>query len=98
MIVSFIVFCTGLLGIFLFLAWKAPVLTELSEKEDGKNDFILAAKEKLEEGVEKEVKERFEVFLQRFLSCLRRFLGKIEQLTTKWLYTLRRKRKEKDKK
>ncbi len=96
MVVSLIIFCISLLGILFFLIWKAPLLAKISSEKDSSNDFILNAKEKLEEGVRKEIKERFEELLQMILSNLRRFLVRVERITTKWLYTLRRKRKKRN--
>ena len=96
MIVSLIIFLIGLLSLFLFLTWKAPLVASISAIEDPTNDFIIVAKEKIEEGVKKEVKERFEEILQRILSSVRRFLIKVEQITTKWLFILKRKRKNKE--
>ncbi len=96
MVFGLIVFCLSVLGLFLFLTWKAPLVADLSEKENDKGDFILSAKEKLEEGIKKEVEEKFENFLQRVLSVIRKGIIKVEALTTKWLYTLKRKRKKKE--
>ncbi len=82
--------------IFVFLTSKAPLVAGLSEESNNENAFIIQAKEKIEEGVKKEVKERFEELLQRILSVVRRSLIKVEQTTTKWLFILRRKRKNRE--
>ena len=94
MIISLIIFITSAIGILLFLIWKVPLLAKISSEKNPSSDFILNAKEKLEEGVKKEIKERFEELLHVILSNLRRFLVRVERITTKWLYTLRRKRKK----
>jgi Na+-transporting methylmalonyl-CoA/oxaloacetate decarboxylase gamma subunit len=96
MIISLIIFLFGLLFVFLFLTWKAPLVASLSDVEDSSNDFIIATKEKIEEGIKKEVKEKFEEMLKRILSSVRRFLIKIEQITTRWLFVLKRKGKNKE--
>ncbi len=96
MIVFLVIFCLSLLGTFLFLTWKAPALVDFSEKDVDDKDFIVAAKEKLEESVKKEIRERFEEALGRMLSSLRKVIVKVERVTTKWLYTLKRKRKKRD--
>jgi Na+-transporting methylmalonyl-CoA/oxaloacetate decarboxylase gamma subunit len=96
MIISFSLFLLGVLIIFVFLALKAPLVAGLSEETNSENDFIIQTKEKIEEGVKKEVKERFEELLQRILSAVRRFLIKVEQTTTKWLFILKRKRKNRE--
>jgi hypothetical protein len=96
MIISIIIFFLSLFLLFLFLVWKAPRVVRISEKESSANDFIVTAKEKIEEEVKKEIKESFENILQRILSSLRRFLIKIEQITTKWLFILKRKRKKRE--
>ncbi len=93
MLISFVIFCISFLSIILFIIWKVPVLAKLPE-EDTSKDFILVAKEKIEEGVKKEVKERFEDALQKVLSGIRKILIRIEKITTKSLYTLRRKRRK----
>ncbi len=95
MIISLIIFCLSLLGIFLFLTWKAPALADFSEKDiDDDKDFIVTAKEKLEESVRNEVREGFEEALGRILSSLRKVIVKVERVTTKWLYTLKRRKRE----
>ncbi len=96
MIISLLIFLTGLLSVFLFLTWKAPLVASLSDIKDPSNDFIIATKEKIEEGVKKEIKEKFEEMLKRILSSVRRFLIKVEQITTKWLFILKRKGKNKE--
>ncbi len=96
MLISLIVFCVGLLGVSVFLVWKAPLLAEISTQREPEKDYILSAKEKIEEGVKKEVKGRIEELLQIVLSGLRRFLLRVERITTKWLYTLRRNRKKRE--
>jgi len=96
MLVSFIIFCCSFLGVLFFLIWKAPVLAEVTESRAPAKDFVLVVREKIEEGVKRESKERFESFLKNILSVIRKSLLKIEQTTTKWLYTLKRKKKKKD--
>jgi Na+-transporting methylmalonyl-CoA/oxaloacetate decarboxylase gamma subunit len=96
MIIFLSLFLLGVLMIFVFLLLKAPLVAGLSEETNSENDFIIQTKEKIEEGVKKEVKERFEELLQRILSVVRRFLIKVEQTTTKWLFTLKRKRKNRE--
>ncbi len=96
MIFTTIIFFLGCLGIFFFLTWKAPLLVELSEKKDNSKDFVVVAKEKIEEGVRREIKENVEEILQRILCSVRRFLIKVEQGTTKWLFILKKKRRKKD--
>lgn len=96
MILSLFIFLFSFLAVVFFLLWKAPLVESLSNTDDPSNDFILATKEKIEESVKKEVKDRFEEVLKRILSSLRRFLIKIEQITTKWLFILKRKGKNKE--
>ncbi len=97
MLASFVIFFIGALSVLLFLIWKVPVLVKLPEEKEEKKDFISSAKEKLEEGVKKEVNERFQNLLQKFLSDLRRITIKVEKTVTRWLYLLRRKRKKREK-
>ncbi len=96
MILSLFIFLFSFLLVVFFLVWKVPLVASLSNMDDHSNDFIIATKEKIEESVKKEVKERFEEMLKRMLSSLRRFLIKIEQITTKWLFVLKRKGKNKE--
>jgi predicted PurR-regulated permease PerM len=96
MIVSILIFLFAFLSVVFFLMWKAPLVASLSSVDDPANDFIINTKEKIEESVKKEVKERFEEILKRILSSLRRFLIKIEQITTRWLFVLKRKGKNKE--
>ena len=96
MIFATIIFFLGCLSIFFFLTWKAPLLVGLSDKKDNTKDFVVVAREKIEEGVRREIKENIEEILQRVLSSIRRFLIKVEQGTTKWIFILKRKRRRKD--
>jgi hypothetical protein len=92
MIFVFITFILSAVGVIIFLLWKIPFLNCISEEECGK-DFVTIAKEKIDENIKKEVKERLESFLQRFLAQTRRILIAAEQHTTKWLYKIKRKKR-----
>ncbi len=96
MLISLIVFFISLLGISVFLIWKAPLLAETFVHEEPEKDYILNAKEKIEEGVKKEIKGRAEELLQVILSKLRRFLVRVERTTTKWIYVLKRNKKKRE--
>ncbi len=96
MIIAFIIFCLSFLGLVVFLIGKAPVLAGFSEQKDDSNDFIIAAKEKIEEGVKKEIRERVEEILHSTLSILRKIILRFEHITTKWLYALKRKRRKRE--
>lgn len=91
-----IIFVAGIVGIALFLICKAPALTELSEDEEESYDVLLTCRKKGKKALG-EVKCRFEKFLQILLSAVRKILIKVEKVTTKWLYVLKRKQKKKEK-
>ncbi len=95
MLIAFSLFFLGILVITGFVIYKVPLLKELSE-EPIKEDSSFHTKEKIEEKVKKEVKEIFEDFLQLILQSTRKIIIKIERVTTKWLYLLKRKRKKKN--
>lgn len=94
MLIAFSLFFLGVIMIAGFVIYKVPLLKELSE-EPIKDDNSFLAKEKIEEKVKKEVKEIFEDFLHLILQTTRKIIIKIERITTKWLYLLKRKRKKK---
>jgi len=96
MLIPLILFFVSFFGIVFFLIWKVPLLVNLSQENNTQPDFIVTAKEKLEDGVKKEIKGKFEEFLQMVLSNLRRSIVKVDRITTKWLYTLKRRRKRKE--
>ncbi len=96
MVVPFILSFIGFIGIATFIILKVPEIVELSEEKIRPNN---KERERLEEKVKKEVKEIFEDFLQLILQNIRKIIVKIEGATTKWLYALKRKkRQKKDKK
>ncbi len=96
MIIVFIIFCLSFLAIVALLILKVPLLVDFPEKRDDSKDFIIAAKERIEEGVRKEVKERIEELLHSILSILRKVILKVEHVTTKWLYSLKNKRRKRE--
>ncbi len=96
MLTPLIIFVAGIIGIALFLIYKAPALTELSEDEEESYDVLLTCRKRGKEAFG-EVKCRFEKFLQILLSAVRKILIKVEKVTTKWLYVLKRKQKKKEK-
>jgi len=96
MVISLVVFSLSFFGLIIFLFWKAPIVASMPERKNQK-DFLVVAKEKFEEEVKREVGEKVDSFLQSSLSLFRKFLIRIEKITTKWLYKLKRKRKKKEK-
>jgi len=96
MSIAIATFGVSIIAIFFIIIRRVPDIANLPEEDDYSKDIICTAKEKIEEGVEKEVKQRFEDMLQITLSYLRRFFSRIERTTTKWLYTLKRRRKNKE--
>jgi len=85
------------LGIFVFLILKMPILAEIQEtKKLSGTDYPI--KTKIEEGVRREIKERFEDFLHRVLSGLRKIILKIEKTVADWLSMLKKKKEKDDKK
>ena len=95
MTIAIATFGVSVIAISILLIRRVPDIVDLSE-EDPIGDIINTAKEKIEEGVEKEIKERFECFLQVILSHLRRFFSRVEKAITRWLYILKRKKRKKD--
>jgi len=96
MTIAIIAFGVSIIAISILFVRRVPDITELSEEEDSDKDIICIAREKIEEGVEKEIKERFEDFLQLILSHMRRFFVRVEKTTTKWLYVLKRRKRKKE--
>ncbi len=94
MLIAFILFFLGIIVTAVFILHKVPLLNEISESPV-KSDNSFDTKEKIEEKVKKEVKEIFEDFLQLILQTTRKVIIKIERITTKWLYLLKRRRKKK---
>lgn len=95
MLIAFILSFVGAAAIAGFVIYKVPLLNELSE-EPAEGDSSFDAKEKIEEKVKREVREILEDFLQLILQTTRKIIIKIERITTKWLYLLKRKRKKKN--
>ncbi len=95
MLIAFILFFIGTIAVALFVIYKVPVLNELSEETAVEDNSINSTKEKIEDKVKKEVKEILEDFLHLILQNTRKVILKIERITTKWLYLLKRKRKNK---
>jgi len=94
MLVSFIVFCLCFFAIIIILIAKVPSLSSVNITEGNEKDFISNAKEKIEDSVKREIKEKVEDLLQNILSATRKIILKIEQLTTKMLYRLKRNKKK----
>ncbi len=97
MLIGFILAFIGVVGIALFAISKVPLLLELSEKISI-IDEEKQIKERIEDKVKKEVKGIFEDFLQAVLQGVRKFVVKTEQITTKWLYNLKRKKRDEKRK
>ena len=95
--IGFTLTIIGVAGIALFAISKVPLLLELSEKTSIIDDEQ-KVKEGIEEKVKKEVKGILEDFLQAFLRSVRKIIVKTEQVTTKWLYNLKRKKREEKRK
>ncbi len=93
MLISFIVFGCSFLAIFVFLLLKVPDLVKVRET-NGVADASYSIKTKIEEGVRKEIKERFENFLHRTLSVLRKIILRIEKTMSGWLHALKKKKGE----
>ncbi len=95
MLIAFILFFIGALGIAVFVIYKLPLLKDLSDEIPEEDNSVNSTKEKIEDKVKKEVKEILEDFLHLILQNTRKVILKIERITTKWLYLLKRKRKNK---
>jgi hypothetical protein len=90
-----IVFFVSIFAIYLFLVKKANDLIKVSEKEIKVNNFKEQAKKTLNKTKEDFLK-RIEELLQLFLSFTRKIVLKVEQIITKWLYYLKKKKKTND--
>ncbi len=82
----------GALTVIAFIISKVPALVNLNGHA---TDVELSDPEdRLERKVKRELKNIFTDFLQAVLQIFRKFIIKTESVTTKWLYTIKRKKKE----
>ncbi len=95
MIIAFALSFAGLLGITVFVISKVPSLTTLGEK-----DYIQTEnpEEKIEQKIKTEIKGILEDLLQKILQSIRKIIVRIENITTGWLYALKRRKKKKKEK
>ncbi len=95
MTVSLTVFFVSLFLLYLFLINKAYILSEVPEKDCSDKYFRDFAKKTIS-STRDDLLRRVQSLVQLFLSFFRKIILRIEQKTTKWLYYLKKKQKEKD--
>ncbi len=93
MTIALTIFCIGVLGILLFMVWKAPVLAGVSESKNSKEISVIA-KDKIEI-ISKEIKNRSLELLQDILKGIRKILIEIEKVTSKLLKKIKNKKQGK---
>ncbi len=97
MTIALIIFLIGVLCVLIFLIWKAPLVADLSEEKERTDSFFVTVKERIVL-IAKDFKARCESLLQSFLAIIRRVLIKVEQITTKWLCSLKKRKKKENEK
>ncbi|MEA2092678.1 MAG: hypothetical protein U9P61_01775 [Patescibacteria group bacterium] len=93
MLTSLIVFSASIFAIYLFLVQKANTLSGLPEEEIEAKEIKEVAIKTLS-SMKDNLFRRIEELLQLFLSLLRKVIMKAEHKTTKWLYVLKKRKKE----
>ncbi len=92
MTIALVIFCIGVIGILLFMVWKAPVLAGVSDSKNSKNISVIA-KSKIET-IGKEIKTRSLELLHDILKGIRKILIEIEKITSKLLKKIKNKKEE----
>jgi formate dehydrogenase maturation protein FdhE len=94
MLTPLIVFSASIFAIYLFLVYKANILSTLPEEEIKAKEIKEVAMETLS-NTKDDFFRRVEELLQLFLSLLRKIIMKAEHKITEWLYILKKRKKEK---
>jgi hypothetical protein len=94
MLTPLIVFSASIFAIYLFLVYKANILSTLPEEEIEVKEIKEVAIKTLS-STKDDLFRRVEELLQLFLSLLRKIIMKAEHKTTEWLYVLKKRKKEK---